>query len=111
MELKVKLNKPYTNDQKDEFIMNYAQNCYGRHKYDMTIKYVEDGIEAWGPTAQEQLDIEIARAKEQKKQEILQKLDSLDLKSIRAIRANDTEYIAQYEAEAQELREQLRELD
>ena len=45
-----------------------------------------------------------------KRQEILQKLDELDLKSIRAIRAGDQEYIAQYEAQAQELRKQLAEL-
>lgn len=38
------------------------------------------------------------------------KLDELDLKSIRAIRANDTEYIQKYEAEAVGLRNQLAEL-
>lgn len=47
---------------------------------------------------------------ERKRQEILDELDKLDLKSIRAIRANDEEYIAQYEAQAQELRKQLQEL-
>lgn len=42
--------------------------------------------------------------------EIKQALDELDLKSIRALRANDTEYIEQYEAEAQALRNELRTL-
>lgn len=48
--------------------------------------------------------------KEKRRQEILALLDVLDLKSIRAIRASDTEYIEQYEEEAQELREELRNL-
>lgn len=46
--------------------------------------------------------------KKQRKQEILIALDELDLKSIRALRANDTEYIQEYEAQAQVLREELR---
>lgn len=45
-----------------------------------------------------------------RKQEILNLLDKLDLKSIRAIRANDTEYINKYEEEAEALREELRNL-
>ena len=43
--------------------------------------------------------------------EIKQLLNELDLKSIRAIRANDTAYIAQYEAQAQEYREEIQELE
>ena len=50
------------------------------------------------------------KKRERKRQEILDELDKLDLKSIRAIRAKDEEYIAQYEAQAQELRKQLQEL-
>ena len=42
--------------------------------------------------------------------EIKQALDELDLKSIRALRANDTEYIEQYEEEAIALRNELRAL-
>ena len=49
--------------------------------------------------------------KEQRKQEILNLLDELDLKSIRAIRANDTEYIEKYEEEAKALREELKKLN
>lgn len=48
--------------------------------------------------------------KELRRQEILATLNELDLKSIRAIRANDAEYIQRYEEEAQALREELRNL-
>lgn len=50
-------------------------------------------------------------AKEKRIAEIKKQLDELDLKSIRAIRSNDTEYIARYEAEAIELRRELAELN
>lgn len=53
---------------------------------------------------------DIENQKQQRKQEILKELDELDLKSIRAIRANDTEYIAEYEQQAEALREELRTL-
>lgn len=42
--------------------------------------------------------------------EIKQALDELDLKSIRALRASDTEYLQRYESEAQTLRNELRAL-
>lgn len=42
--------------------------------------------------------------------EIKQLLDELDLKSIRALRASDTEYLQQYEEEAIALRNELRTL-
>ena len=52
-------------------------------------------------------DPELAnQQREKRRQEILDELDALDLKSIRAVRANDEEYIAQYEAQAEELRNQ-----
>ena len=44
-------------------------------------------------------------------EEIKMQLNDLDLKSIRAIRANDQEYIERYETEAAELRQRLRELE
>lgn len=43
--------------------------------------------------------------------EIKAKLDELDLKSIRAMRAGETEYVEQYESEAIALRERLAELE
>lgn len=41
---------------------------------------------------------------------IKQQLEKLDLKSIRAIRANETEYLELYESQALELRTQLAEI-
>lgn len=99
MEIKEVLNIPYTADQKFKFIATCNDLGY-------LVQYTRIRLEAWGPTAEEIVEAE----KEAKKQEILKQLDSLDLKSIRAIRANDVEYIAQYEAQAQELRKQLQEL-
>lgn len=43
--------------------------------------------------------------------EIKSKLGEIDLKSIRALRAGDTEYLETYEAQAQELRAKLAELE
>lgn len=43
--------------------------------------------------------------------EIKAELDELDLKSIRAIRSSDTEYIEKYETEAETLRKELAELE
>lgn len=42
-----------------------------------------------------------------RKEEIKAELDELDLKSIRAIRSNDTQYIQMYETQAAELRSEL----
>ena len=41
------------------------------------------------------------------KQDILKQLSEIDAKSIRALRDGDTAYIAQYKAQAQDLKEQL----
>lgn len=43
--------------------------------------------------------------------EIKAQLDVIDLKCIRALRAGDTEYLETYEAQAQELRVKLAELE
>ena len=43
-------------------------------------------------------------------EEIKAELDNLDLKSIRAIRSGDTEYIEKYENQAEALRKELAEL-
>lgn len=48
--------------------------------------------------------------KEKRIAEIKEELNILDLKSIRAIRANDTTYLKQYEQEAVKLRSELAEL-
>lgn len=48
--------------------------------------------------------------KEQKKQEILLKLNEIDNKSIRAMRTNDSERLDDLEAQAEILREELKKL-
>jgi len=53
-------------------------------------------------------DWEEEQAKEERIQEIYARLTEIDNKSIRAIRANDTDYIEAYEQEAIALREELR---
>lgn len=100
MKIKAQLNKPYTEGQRIDFIVEY------NHQQGYEIRETESELQAWGYTQEEKEEQE----KQRNRQEILDKLDKLDLKSIRAIRANDEEYIAQYEAQAQELRKQLQEL-
>jgi hypothetical protein len=51
------------------------------------------------------------KAKTERIEEILARLKEIDNKSIRAIRANDTEYVEAYELEAESLREELRGLN
>lgn len=99
MEIKEILNKPFDEVTKNRFITK-QNNLHNE------IVFTETGLEAWGPIAEEIAETK----KEAKRQEILKQLDSLDLKSIRAIRAGDQEYIAKYEVEAKELRKQLQEL-
>jgi hypothetical protein len=45
-----------------------------------------------------------------RREEILQELNEIDRKSIRALRANEADYIAMYEQQAQALREELQQL-
>ena len=50
------------------------------------------------------------QAKEQRKQEILEELNALDLKSIRALRANEAERLQELENQAIELRKEYNSL-
>ena len=70
------------------------------------LEYVLDGDEYVLKTQ----DIIDKQYKEQRKNEILARLDEIDQKSIRAIRANDTYYIQAYEEEAEALRKELHDL-
>lgn len=104
MEIKAELKYPYSEIDRISFIVE------NNHKKGYEIRYAENSytaghedLQAYGYTEEEIAEQEKAKAK----QEIIAKLEALDLKSIRAIRANDTEYIAKYEAEAEELRKQL----
>ena len=105
MEIKASLNKPYTENQRLNFIVE--QN----HNKGYEIKETENTLEAWGYTAEE-----IGEQKEARRRaDIMAQLDALDLKCIRALRAiqagtdteADTARLAELEAQAEELRKQL----
>lgn len=55
MEIKAKLDKPYTENQKDNFIVQYSHNCH------YEIKETEFALEAWGYTAKEEEEQEKER--------------------------------------------------
>lgn len=74
-----------------------------------SIKYTFDGKNIIiNPDYEKELE---QQAKQQRKAEILDELDKIDLKTIRAIRANDTEFIEKFEKESEILREELRGLE
>lgn len=108
MEIKATLNAPYTDVQKNDFIVE--QN----HKNGYEIRYTEQDLEAWGYTEEEQQ----AKAKESRKKEIIAELAELDLKCIRPLRAiqagtgtqDDEEKLAEIEDQAEQIRQQLKEL-
>lgn len=99
-----------------------------------TVDYLGAIKEGFAPITQEQLDIVQkdplqytwtkkglkananytkdvkAKEKELRRNEILDELEDLDIKSIRAIRANDQEYLAKYEEQAKALRKELNSL-
>ena len=108
MEIKATLNKPYTGQQRLDFIV--AQN----HTNGYEIKETETALEAWGLTEEEKQ----TQDKESHKKELIAELDALDLKTIRALRAiqagtgtqDDAEKLAELEDQAEQIRQQLKEL-
>ena len=108
MEIKATLSKPYSDEQRINFIVE--QN----HKNGYEIKETETALEAWGFTAEEIAEQE----KQERKAELVAQLDALDLKCIRALRAiqtgqgtqADTDKLAELEEQAAEIRQQLQEL-
>ena len=108
MEIKATLNKPYTDNQRLDFIV--SQN----HTNGYEIKETETALEAWGLTAEEVADQE----KQAKKAKLISQLDSLDLKCIRSLRAiqagtsteQDEIKLADFESEATRVRQELKEL-
>lgn len=108
MEIKATLNKPYQEQERLDFIVE--QN----HKNGYEIKETETSLEAWGFTAEEIAEQE----KQAQKADLVSQLDALDLKTIRALRAiqagqgtqADTDKLAELEAQAAEIRQQLQEL-
>jgi hypothetical protein len=105
MEIKNKLNKPYTDKQRIDFIV--SEN----HTKGYEIKETETALEAWGLTAEEIAEKE----KQARKQELMAQLDQLDLKAIRSMRAiqagtstqADIDKLAELEAQAAEIRAEL----
>lgn len=108
MEIKATLQKPYTDKQRLDFIV--SQN----HVNGYEIKETENALEAWGYTEEEKQ----AQAKEAHKKELIEELDALDFKCIRALRAiqacngtaEDTSKLEALEAQAEEIRKELRDL-
>lgn len=108
MEIKATLPKPYEEKDRLDFIVE--QN----HKNGYEVKETETALEAWGYT-----DEEIAEQEKQaQKADLVAQLDALDLKTIRALRAieagtgtqADTDKLAELEAQAAQIREELKEL-
>ncbi len=61
MEIKAKLNKPYTEQQRLDFIVEF------NHRLGYEIKEIEDGLEACGRTQEEQEAFELENKKEEVK--------------------------------------------
>lgn len=108
MEIKATLNKPYTKEQRLDFII--SQN----RKLGYEIKETESALEAWGNTEEEQQQInnqvQISNIKNE-----MSNLDSLSIRPLRAISSGnyteeDTAMLQQLEMQMEELREELKEL-
>lgn len=105
MEIKATLNKPYTDKQRLDFIVE------NNHNKGYEIKETKTALEAWGLTEEEQAE----KQKEQRRTELLSQLDSIDLKCIRAIRAiqagkgteEDVQRLQELELQAEKIRQEL----
>ena len=108
MEIKATLQKPYTEKDRLDFIVEH------NHKNGYEVKETETALEAFGYTAEEIAEQE----KQAHKADLIAQLDALDLKCIRALRAiqagqgtqADTDKLAELEAQAAQIREELQEL-
>lgn len=101
----IDFNSKYLNE--DITRVETTQEMYELYKEDERAVIYHNGEIIENPEYENILsEIELARQVE----EIKQQLRELDLKSIRAIRANETEYLGTYETQAQVLRAQLAEL-
>ena len=108
MEIKVTLNKPYTDTQRLNFIVLY------NHQHGYEIKETETALEAWGPTAEEIAQRDKDALIAQKKEELAQ----IDLESILPTRAIqngtatefDTQKVAELEERAEQVRQEIRDL-
>lgn len=100
MEIKARLNKPYTEKERMNFIVQY------NHNLNYEVRETEEELQAWDYTTKEKA--------EQKKlariEEIKEELAELDAKSIRPLRAGETEKLEELETQAEKLREELHKL-
>ena len=107
MEIKATLNKPYTDKQRLDFIVE--QN----HNNSYEIKETDLALEAWGYTEEEKEEQE----NQQEKVALKSKLEELDTKRIRAICENEIKdettgetWVEYYNSQVIELRKQLNNL-
>lgn len=108
MEIKATLNKPYTNEQRMDFIVE------NNHNNGYEIKETETALEAWGYTEKE--------IQEQDKQnqinDLIRQLNEIDLKTVRPLRAiqsgqgaeDDQQMLNEFEERAEIIRQQIRDL-
>jgi hypothetical protein len=95
MEIKATLTKPYTEEQRINFII---QN---NHTLGYKIEYTENGLEAWGYTDAELIE----QAKNDKRYEIDLKIDALEKASVNELLYGSEENIKVYKDIIQGLRE------
>lgn len=108
MEIKATLQKPYTDEQRLDFIVE--QN----HNNGYEIQESQNALEAWGLTDEEKAQQE----KEKRIAAIKLELNEKDAKAVRSIRAKlagvstpqDDAFLVQNEQEAEALRQELKDL-
>lgn len=86
MEIKSKLNKPYTNKQRTDFIVQ--QN----HRNGYEIRETETALEAWGYTEEEKQEQE----RERRNQEIDEKIKELQIMALPEVLNGNIENIKLY---------------
>lgn len=109
MELKAFLPIPYTVKERLDFIVE--QN----HTNGYEIRETSKGIEAWGDTTEEIQEKE----KQQLINDLIHQLDEIDLKTVRPLRAiqseqgtsEDQQKLNELEAQAEAIRQQIRDLN
>ena len=105
MEIKAQLNKPYVEEQRIDFIIQY------NHNLGYEIEETNNALEAWGKTPEE-------FEQEQKtiqKQKIQRELEELDKKRIRAVcepsmKTPTQSWLEYYNEQVAELRQVMAEL-
>lgn len=108
MEIKYTLKRPFTKEEKFDFIVKH------NHQEGLEIKETDEALEAWGLTEEE-----IAKKqREERINELKGKLKEIDEKSARSMRAvladtataEDRAYLAQLETQAEAYRAEIKQL-